>query len=43
MNNGLNFIILQIEVLFNYILLIGNKKEYLELITKDKVNFYAKM
>ena len=44
-NNGLNFIILQIEVLFNYILLIGNNTEYLELINKDKTkeDFYEKM
>ena len=42
-NNGLNFIILQIETLFNYILLLNNKKEYLELPNKDKKNFFAKM
>ena len=42
-NNGLNFIILQIETLFNYILLLNNKKEYLELPNKDKKNFYEKM
>jgi hypothetical protein len=42
-NNGLNFIILQIETLFNYILLLNNKKEYLELPNKDKRNFFAKM
>ena len=42
-NNGLNFIILQIETLFNYILLLSNKKEYLELPNKDKKNFYEKM
>ena len=42
-NNGINFIILQIEVLFNYILLIENKKEYLELVNKNKTNFYEKM
>ena len=44
-NNGLNFLILQIEVLFNYILLIGNNTEYLELINKDKTkeDFYKKM
>ena len=42
-NNGLNFIILQIETLFNYILLLNSKKEYLELPNKDKKNFFAKM
>ena len=42
-NNGLNFIILQIETLFNYILLLNNKREYLELPNKDKKNFFAKM
>ena len=42
-NNGLNFIILQIETLFNYILLLNNKKEYLELPNKNKKNFFAKM
>ena len=42
-NNGLNFIILQVETLFNYILLLSNKKEYLELPNKDKKNFYEKM
>ena len=42
-NNGLNFIILQVETLFNYILLLSNKKEFLELPNKDKKNFYEKM
>ena len=42
-NNGINFNILQIEILFNYILLIENKKEYLELLNKNKTNFYEKM
>ena len=42
-NNGLNFIILQMETLFNYILLLSNKKEYLQLLNKDKKNFFAKM
>ena len=42
-NNGLNFIILQIETLFNYILLLSNKKEYLELPNKEKKIFFAKM
>ena len=44
-NNGLNFLIMQMEVLFNYILLIGNNKEFLELINNDitKEDFYKKM
>ena len=42
-NNGLNFIILQMETLFNYILLLSNKKEYLQLPNKDRKNFFAKM
>ena len=42
-NNGLNFIILQIEALFNFILLLSNKKEYLDLTNKDKKNFFTKM
>jgi len=42
-NNGLNFIILQIETLFNYILLLSKKKEYVELPNKDKNNFFSKM
>ena len=42
-NNGLNFLILQIEALFNYILILNNKKEFLELPNKDKKNFFSKM
>ena len=42
-NNGFNLIILEIEALFNYILLLNSKKEFSELLNQNKQDFFSKM
>ena len=42
-NNGINLIILEIEALFNYILLLNDKKEFSELLNKNKEGFFSNM
>ena len=42
-SNGFNFIILQIEVLFNYILLLSRQEDYIKFLNSDKSNFFKKM
>ena len=42
-NNGLNFIILQIEILFNYILILNSKVEFIEMLKKNPQEFFDKM
>jgi hypothetical protein len=42
-NNGLNFNILQIEALYNFILLLGSKEEYLQLPNKNSKEFFSQM
>ena len=42
-NNGLNFIIMQIETLFNYILILNNKEQFIKLPYKNIQDFSAKM
>jgi hypothetical protein len=42
-NNGLNFNILQIEALYNFILLLGSKEEYLKFPSKNFKEFFSQM
>ena len=42
-NNGLNFIILQIETLYNFILILNSKEEYLELSNINYKEFFTQM
>jgi hypothetical protein len=42
-NNGLNIIILEIETLYNYILLLNNNKNYMNIVNNNKEEFYKKM
>ena len=42
-NNGFNFIIMQIESLFNYILLLAKNEQFLEIPNKNKKIFFSKM
>ena len=42
-NNGINFIILEIELIFNYILLINDNNDYMELLGKESRDFYELM
>ena len=41
--NGLNFIILQIEILFNFILILNSKEEYIEITNKNPKKFFDEM
>ena len=42
-NNGLNFIIMQIETLFNFILILNSKEQFIKLPYKNIEDFTAKM
>ena len=43
LNNGLNFIILAIETLYNYLILSINNSIYMEFINSNKENFINMM
>ena len=42
-NNGLNFVILQIETLYNFILILNTKEEYLNLSNINYPEFFTQM
>ena len=42
-NNGLNLITLQIETLYNYIILINNNENYMKIVNNNKNKFYKMM
>ena len=42
-NNGLNFVILQIETLYNFILILNRKEEYLNLSNINYQEFFTQM
>ena len=42
-NNGLNIITLEIETLYNYILLLNNNENYMKIVNDNKEEFYKTM
>ena len=42
-NNGLNIVILEIETLYNYILLLNNNENYMKIVNDNKEEFYKTM
>jgi hypothetical protein len=42
-NNGINLIILEIELIYNYILLLNENKDYISLVKENTKEFYELM
>ena len=40
LNNGINLIILEIELIYNYILLLNDNKNYISLVKENTKDFY---
>ena len=43
LNNGINLIILEIELIYNYILLLNENKNYISLVKENAKEFYELM
>ena len=42
-NNGLNFVILEFELIYNYLVLLNDNNAYMDLVNENKKGFYKMM